>query len=285
MFRHRFRNAIWVLSLAASFAVPGTCANLNVLWFTAGTGDGGSFTSYQDAVSQLASDAGALTSNTWNVTFWDSSFDPAASPPSAFQVLVVASPQFLDGGDYSLLNANLPGFGNRVVVTGIDADWHYMNTPGSTTFDGPQGFLLNTVNWAGGGTGLGAVFLAPQGNVQWNFSGLGQETANDGMDSILVAPGAETSEIQAGLTSNGLSNWATSAKEGWTGADSAQWSAIHLSGDYAGQSITLASVQPSSSDPGLPAPPTPEPSGAILAISGTMGTAWLHRRRRAVRAV
>ena len=51
------------------------------------------------------------------------------------------------------------------MVTGQDADWHYINCPGPRNFDGPQGFLLDAINWAGSGTGMGAVFLGTQSAI------------------------------------------------------------------------------------------------------------------------
>jgi len=41
------------------------------------------------------------------------------------------------------------------MLTGQDADWHYQNYPGPTSFDGPQGFLLDSINWQGAERALG----------------------------------------------------------------------------------------------------------------------------------
>lgn len=281
MHRQFLRFAAGVLSLAAVIPSLAYSGNLDVLWFTAGTGDGGSFASYEDGVRNLAQQASQISGqNVWNVTFWNAGFDPVSTPPVAYNVMVVASPQFVDGADYSSLNSNFPTLGNRVVVTGIDADWHYLNSPGPADFNGPFGFLANAVNWAGAGTGLGAVFLAPQTNVAWSLNGLGNEVSYDNLDNIAIPDGAGTHPINSGLTADGLSNWGTSAKEAWDTVDSSRWSVLHVNGDDPTTAVTLVSVN-TQSGLGVPGSPTPEAATAPLLL--TAGTCiWLLRRKRII---
>ncbi len=266
---------VFVMITTVSIASAG---DVSVLWYTALTTDGGNFASYETGVQDLASNApNGTAGNTWNVTFWDSGVMPTGN----FNVLVVASPQFIDGGDYTALNAAIPSFGDRVLITGIDADWHYMNTPGSAGFDGPQGFLLNAVDWAAGGNGMGAVFLAPQSNIAWNFQGLGNEVSYDGLDNVALASGTENYAIQTGLDGAGLSNWATSAKEAFDSFDTAQWTALQVSGDDPGNAVTLASTATAAL--GL-TPDTsstaPEPASLLMAVAGFAALFSLARAKR-----
>src|SRR6185437_15300388 len=164
--------------------------------------------------------AGAATAD-WNITLWNS----GAMPTGAFNVLVVASPE---GGwgprpDYSALSSaglTASSFGDRVMLTGQDADWHFTNEPGPLNFDGPRGFLRDGVSWAGSGTGLGLVVLGDTGvgtagSVDFGFGGF---TGIDGGTDNVVIPGAESGfPINGGLTSAGLSNWASSAHVSFSG--------------------------------------------------------------------
>src|SRR6185312_5958597 len=132
---------------------------INILWYTGGTEASGPGT-YEADVNTLAALAPSSPGgNTWNVTFWSG----GAMPTGSFNVLVIASPE---GGwssypDYTALSSSLGSitYGDRLMLTGQDADWHYMNYPGPSSFDGPQGFLLDSINWAGNGTGMGLVAL------------------------------------------------------------------------------------------------------------------------------
>lgn len=255
-----------MITLALVTASNAWSGDVNVLWYTAGTTDGGTFSSYENGVLDLASNAPiGSAGNNWNVTFWES----GAMPAGNFNVLVVASPQFIDGGDYSSLNAAVPTFGDRVLITGLDGDWHYMNTPGSADFDGPKGFLTNAVAWAAGGNGLGAVFLAPQSNIAWNFQGLGNEVSYDNLDNIALAAGTESYAIQAGLDSVGLSNWGTSGKEAWDSYDPTQWTAVQVNGENTSLAVTLlsASTAPLNLTPDASPNSKPEPASFLLAVT------------------
>ncbi len=228
-------------------------ATLDVLWYTGGiVPSGGSYQSYvNNLVSQeenpLFNVSGSV--NTWNVTLWSG----GAMPSGSFNVLVVGSEE---GGwstypDYSSLTSAVTSasFGDRVLLTGQDADWHYMNSPGSGSFDGPAGFLIDAINWAGSGTGLGGVFLM-SGLEHSMFSGTGTDL---GSNNTVDIPSAFSSfPINLGLTSGGLSDWNTSAHQSFSGADSGLWTAINVNGD--GVPITLVSAATASggTEPGVP---------------------------------
>jgi hypothetical protein len=208
------------------------------------TGGVNNFNGTYDAdVSALAALApGAPGGNTWAVTFWSG----GAEPTGTFNVLVVASPEGGWGTDpsYTALNSSGLTFNpasQRIMLTGQDADWHYMNSPGGAPdssnpangFNGPEGFLLDSINWAGSGTGLGLVALGQNGLgscegggtlVSGGFSPFCNET-----DSVVIPGGVAANPVNTNLTSAGLSNWSTSAHTEFTTLGSA-WTGINVDG-------------------------------------------------------
>jgi len=246
------KNALLAMAAGAAVflaALPAHAGTVNVLWYTGGGSTvTGSAASYDAGVDQLAAQeenpgfniSGSV--NTWNVTFWAG----GAMPAGSFNVLVSMSPQ---GGwttypDFTDLVTAAPTFGNRIMLTGQDADWHYMNYPGPTNFDGPAGFLIDAINWAGSGKGLGYVDL---GNPGWSagltFPGEGTDV---GQDNTVDIPSAyATFPINLGLSSAGLSGWSTSAHVSFLGADPTLWTAINVGPDLeggAGAPITIVSA-------------------------------------------
>ncbi len=257
---------------ALAMAAGASAASINVLWYTAGTTDGGNFATYQAGVTNLASQApSAPGGNNWTVTFWTG----GAMPTGNYNVLVVASPEFDDGGDYSGLNSAAFSLGNRIMLTGQDADWHYMNYPGATAFNGPQGFLLDAINWAGSGTGMGAVLLQPE-SYTLGLTGLG--TTGGGSNSVLIPSAYASYPINTNLTSAGLSNWSTSAHESWSGFNTSSWTGINQSGDDASQYITIVSA--ATAEGGVSGS-APEPTTLLTLGGGLLGLGMWHRRRSA----
>lgn len=206
---------------------------INILWYTGGINTRGTPGDYQTAITQLASLAPAAPGgNTWNVTFWDS----GAMPTGSFNALVIASPEGGWGAnpDYSALQSSLPSFGNRLMLTGQDADWHYQFGPGATPFDGPQGFLLDSINWAGSGTGMGLVALGMDGTGQCGgplLSLTGYSSDCTSTDSVQIPAAYANFPINTNLSSGGLSNWLTSAHVGFWGLDSTKWTGINVNGN------------------------------------------------------
>ncbi|MEO7071755.1 MAG: PEP-CTERM sorting domain-containing protein [Rhodanobacter sp.] len=223
--------------LALSSAV--LAGPLNILWYTGGIVSGGSSISdYNTAVSNLA--ALAPTSpggNTWNITYWNT----GAMPTGTFNALVIASPEggWTTNPDYSALQSAIGGgsvaFGNRLLLTGQDADWHYQNVPGPSAFDGPQGFLLDSINWAGSGTGMGLVALGMDGVSGCSGGpalGLTGYTGQcNSSDSVQIPAAYASFPINTGLSSAGLSNWGTSAHAEFSALDPAMWIGINVDGN------------------------------------------------------
>lgn len=235
-------KCIGAMIFTATIACAGTvsAATIDILWYTGGV-EANFSGQYQSSINNLAAQENSVFNvsgsvNTWNITYWAS----GAMPTGSFDVLVAAS---REGGwssypSYSALTSAVTAssFGDRVLITGQDADWHYINSPGSGSFNGPAGFLIDAINWAGSGTGMGGVFLS-SGVEQTLFTGLGSNTFGSNTVNI---PGAYASfPINSGLTSAGLSNWNTSAHDSYSGFDTNLWTDINV--DPSGDAVTLVS--------------------------------------------
>lgn len=279
-------------AIGAMASVAGSAqADINVLWYTGGVGtNAGGASGYDTAIDTLAAptagDPAAAATADWNITLWSS----GAMPTGSFNVLVVASPE---GGwgpypDYSALSAaglTASSFGDRVMLTGQDADWHFTNSPGPASFDGPRGFLRDSVSWAGSGKGLGLVVLGDTGlgtagSVNFGFGGF---TPLDTETDNVVIPGAESGfPINGGLSSAGLSNWSSSAHVGFSGLDTSKWNGINLNGEVEGDFVTIVSAETAGGGTGG----VPEPSTWVMMLAGFAGLAYAaHRKSRTGAAI
>jgi hypothetical protein len=226
--------------------------------------------------------------NPWNITFWDG----GAMPAGSFNVLVTASHNgpWSAFPDYSALGNAISSaggtsnfFGDRVMLTGQDADFHYMSgVPGPGDFNGPAGFLINSINWAGSGNGMGAVILS--NDLVSLFAGSGV-TGNSGgqNDTVIIPPAFANFALNTGLTSEGLSDWLYASHQIFEGFDPTLWTAINVDGD--GGAVTLVSARTAAGGTS-PSSPVPE-SGPTLSLGAIAMGALLvfHRRaRRAARA-
>jgi hypothetical protein len=288
---------VLALGLVSMTASAGT---VNILWYT-GSVESGAPGAYQAAVGVLAADSIAAGQNTWNVTFWTG----GAMPSGTFNALVVASPEgsWAINPDYTALNTAVTGglsfnpATQRVMLTGQDADWHFIFAPGPASFDGPQGFLVDSINWAASGTGLGLVALGQDGTggcaastgggALLGVSGF-SNSALCATDNVVIPGGVAGNPVNTGLTSAGLSNWRTSAHDGFTGLSSA-WTGINVNGDVAGDgtcltatpsaSCSFVTILSASSSGGGITPGVPEPSSLMLLGSGLVGLFFSGKRK------
>lgn len=238
-----------MLSMGLSLAAPTQAAELNVLWYT--YADPASW--YRQTISELAGVVQTLpksNGSSWRLTY----FGPQSATPNfaAFDVLVIESGEaYLTGPsggeagpdapdatpDYSGILSNRSAIaaarGDRTFVSGADADFHAVrgdtgNAPyrcdpviDSACWDGALGHLVNAVNWAADGNGLGVVsFLDGEfpGSFWWEnrnsflreelsgavrYAGGGTNAENN----PIIDTQAANHPLNFGLTSTGLSNW------------------------------------------------------------------------------
>lgn len=159
-----------ILALAPIVSVAQT---IDVLWYA--YSPPGAESQYREKMQELGDNAHTYAPGSgvrWNVTF----FGPGDPAPdfAAFDVLVTQSSLFF-GDDVDPSYAGIldnkaaieAARGSRTLVTGLDPDLHYIFFPGPVD-DGPRGLLVNFVNWAGSGTGLGIVALDNEDASWWH---------------------------------------------------------------------------------------------------------------------
>ncbi|MCC7486988.1 MAG: PEP-CTERM sorting domain-containing protein [Burkholderiales bacterium] len=169
--------------------------------------------------------------------------------------------------------------GERTVISGSDADVHTItgdtgNAPADPTaqgrrvtchpvilapgcWDGALGHLVNAVNWAGSGRGLGIVSLVAAeypGALWWvdHRSFLRRELKghvtvwdrNGTRENNPVIPEAMKGHpLNAGLTSRGLSNWRNSFHAGFAGSIPGYFAVVNSS-RYPGLAVVIAREKP-----------------------------------------
>ncbi len=257
-----------MIALTAGQARAGT---IDVLWYNGVSGAVETDQADQVAAENLLATPGIgdSSSASWNISHW---YDGAAKPGGDFKVLVIGSRSGVASG--SLLAA-LPAFGNRIFVTGQDADYHLAFGPGADDFNGPRGLLRNAINWAAAGAGLGVVVLSPgEGSVSLAELGIAGITNDIGFtDKVTIPDALAAYPVNAGLTSSGLSGWTTSSHDKWANLTAA-WTGI--STDSRGRFITLVSHDEAAGS--IAGTSVPEPASALLVGVGLLA---LMRRRRA----
>ena len=182
------------------------------------------------AATAAAYDPDGDGSNDWNISFWDTTTPTPLPDLSLFDVFVIGSEgdSFGTGIDESAVIAASPQIaaarGSRTFLTGQDADFHYRGFPGPID-DGPRGFLIDAVNRAASGAGLGIVSLpdgvSGTGSLWWTAEGSFLKAELEGFnqyfqdDSVFLGVGQEGFPVNEGLTSAGLSNWSISSHAGF----------------------------------------------------------------------
>jgi len=267
-------------------------AQINVLWY-------GVDAAYNAKITTLASTAHTYDplgngSLAWNLDFWNAG--DTLPTFSNYNVLVVGSSAkafFSNFNDSRLLGAKTEieaARGNRTFLSGQDADWHYINGPGAVD-NGPRGFLINGVNWAASGTGLGIVAL-PDG---WQGSPNGWMTKVDSFlrdelfgntlyfqsDSVVIPGSTATFPVNEGLTTAGLSNWGISSHMGFL-LNTPNYTSINVDGGGTRSITMLTESQASGGTTGpMVSVGVPDTGSTVLMFMGAFAFLGFLRRQAA----
>lgn len=290
----RLFGAAFVSLSGSAVAVP-----VDVLWYTYAHPD----SEYVSFYSSLAgSEPGSAASYpesgglTWNVSF----FGPSGPSPdfAGYDVLVIhsgeafrtnapggalAAPDF--AGILSHRGAIEAARGNRTFISGSDADFHAVRgdsglCPGAHCgdYDGALGYVINAVNWAGSGAGLGIVsFFHGEfpGSFWWDdpSSFLRRELQGSWgrrVENAAVIPAAAAGyAVNHGLTGAGLSDWTNSFHGNF--ANMPGYVSTVDSGSHPGSSVSIATIDLCRPTPGrFCLALVDEPPSALLLGSGML---------------
>jgi len=232
--------AVLVL-LGASLAVR--AATIDVLWYTYAHPASEYRTTGIPGIAAAAPGFPESSGLGWNLTF----YDPTGTAPdfSAYDVLVIESGEAFRTGapggplatpDYSGILGNRAAIeaarGDRTIISGTDADFHAIRGDtglcapfaGCGFWDGARGHMINMVNWAGSGNGLGIVSLFDgefAGSFWWAHpDSFLREELNGYVTYFrdnfpLIPESASDYPLNHGLTSQGLTDWRNSFHAGF----------------------------------------------------------------------
>ena len=291
-------NLIVTVLLGAIISAAATAEQINILWYTyAAPGS-----EYRAFYSALAG-APQVTGVDWRITF----FGPTDPAPDfgRYNVLVIHSGEAWrtnpPGGslatpDYSGILNNRAAIeavrGERTFISAADADFHAIRGDSGQcidahcgAFDGALGYVVNAVNWAASGAGLGILsFFHGEfaGSLWWEdpASFLRAELLGnvvnfqpDENNAIIPAP-ATSYPLNQGLTTTGLSNWNNSFHGGFP--DSLPgYAPTVVSGSHPGYAVSIATsafVNGGISGPGTRITATP----ASVAPNDTINATWIN---------
>jgi hypothetical protein len=254
--------------LAISSSVYAT--TIDVLWYTYADPSSEYVSFYSSLAGSGPGSAGSYPESsglTWNLTF----FGPSSAPPTfrMYDVLVIESGEAFRTGapggplatpNYSGIldnkNAIEAARGIRSFISGADADFHAVRgdsglCPGAGcgNFDGARGYVINAVNWAASGGGLGIVSFY-HGEFPESFwwddarSFLRAELQGNWFafreNDVVIPPSAASFPLNEGLTSAGLSDWTFSFHGGFSFIPN--YSTTVDSESHPGLSVSIATV-------------------------------------------
>ena len=176
--------------------------------------------------------------------------------------------------------------GSRTFLSGQDADFHYLNSPGPID-NGPRGFFINAVNWAASGSGMGIVALADgwqgTGSTWMNnvnsflYDELNGHLAYFQEERVNILPGQENFPVNEGLTSAGLSNWGTSSHMGFS-VTTPGYEMINAAGGNSAYAVTLVTEGQAGGGTGGSVT-IPEPASLAVFTLGLLGLGWTRKKR------
>ena len=278
------------------FVLLGLCvctasaASIDVLWYGQSSNYDANIASFAAGVSSF--DPAGDGSLSWNLTFWKPG-DPTPAFTS-YDVLVIGSSQAFgnqfNAGRLLAAKSDIEAArGSRTFLSGQDADWHV--SAGQQGDNGPGGFLINAVNWAGSGVGMGIVSLpdgwSGSGSEWWSNNDSFLKTELDGFvqyfqeESVVIPIATAGFPVNEGLTTAGLSNWGTAAHLRLL-KTIPSYTSINDSGNNPDYAVTLVTTKSAGgctvgcgTDPGE----IPEPSTYGMLMLGSGVLFWLRLRR------
>jgi hypothetical protein len=258
-------------------------ASIDVLWYSYAhdTSD------YKRGVERIAGGARKLTAEEgpeWNLSW----FGPGSAAPdfSEYDVLVIHSAEPGRTGpagsedrmvpDYSGILGNKTAIesarGSRTFLSGSDADLHAVRgdtghtrifVPDYKAWDGASGHVVNAVNWAASGSGLGIVAWyhgegGPQGywwahedsflksEVEGYITDFAKDMPGEGRreNTPVVSAVVSRDPLNRGLSTQGLSNWQWSFHGGFDRSIPG-YRGIIESAKYPGLFLAVAKERPS----------------------------------------
>lgn len=259
LFLTTVRRSALFFALSVVLAVPARAADIQILWYSGTLREEHKTWLVTNLVPRASNPAIGPTGrplNNYQITFWG---EGEARPSGDFDVLVVPSywsmAFYRAGGTtikWSTLEANITraDLGNRIMVTSQDAEFHLrynsgLNASWLDRWDGPLGFVINCINWASSGLGMGAcvfdmerpAYLAAQ------FPGLGNYL-NGWTNDVFIPTESVSYPVNLGLTTGGLSNWGASASFRWgnIGYDSDKWYRLNTQTGFPTTGITFVTA-------------------------------------------
>lgn len=227
-----------VISTGGFLMSTGAAASqLDVLWYTYAP-DG---SEYKSTISGIAANAHHYSDGSgvsWNLNFWSA----GGSTPglSNYDVLVIHGGEAFRTNvppgttyatpDYSGILNNRTAIeaarGERTLISGSDADFHAVRgdtgrdpliyPDNADLWDGALGHVINSVNWAGSGQGLGVVSWV---DAEWPEAFWWENQDSFLRDELfgqvsyfrdnqpVISPADELLPVNDGLTTLGLSDW------------------------------------------------------------------------------
>jgi hypothetical protein len=284
----------WSALIALVFATIAPHAGataINVLWYSYATADS-EYKSFYNTLATTVSSYPQSSGLSWNLTFFGPS-DPTPSF-SAYNVLVIESGEAFRTGspggplatpDYSGILTDKSAIeaarGNRTLISGADADFHAVRGDSGLcpdlhcgNYDGALGYVVNSVNWAAGGSNLGILSFVDgdfPGSFWWNDpnsflrSELSGHVADFSENAAIIDPVEATYPMNQGLTSLGLSNWINSFHAGFLNPVPGYLATVD-SGSRPSYALSIAT-----------AVSVPEPAGLLLLAIGLL-ILFLHLR-------
>lgn len=308
-------NALLLRILCASLIAlshAASATSIKVLWYTYADPASEYVSFYSSLAGTGPGNAGSYPEGsglTWDLTY----FGPSSPAPvfSDYNVLVIHGGEAFrtqpPGG--ALATPNFSGIlsnkiaieearGNRTFLSGSDADFHAVRGDSGLcpdvhcgSFNGARGYVINAVDWAGRGAGLGILSFYHgefPGSFWWDDPNSFLRSELHGnwfpvrQNALVIPSSAADFAANQGLTSDGLSNWFHSFHGGFSFIPGYS-TTVEAAGGASVSVANIALCQPSTGILCISTGATlEEPSSAsllfIVLLLVTFNTKWLRSK-------